>query len=101
MRFVVTVVVRTFLLALTVITVRRVVGAVVTAVRHVFLDVIPLRKGQCTRTARRTLPVPLRSTETGEGQLVFVIDTLGDIDEIAVTAVTRSLYITVTPSLGT
>ena len=100
MRLVVAVVVRTFLLAFAVVAVCRVIGAIVTAVGHVFLYVVPFSESQRTRTAGRTLPVPLRSTETGERQLVLVIDTLGYVCEIAVTAVTGSLNVTVTPGLG-
>ena len=76
MRLVVTVVVRTFLFTLTVIAVRCVIGAVVATVGHVFLCVIPFSQRQSTRTAARTLPVPLWSTETGQTQLMLVVDTL-------------------------
>ena len=45
--------------------------------------------------------MPLRRAKARETQLVLVVDTLGHIEEIAVSAVTRALDITITPGLRT
>ena len=97
LRLVVLVVVRTRLLAAFVASVGRVVLAAVHAGGHVLRHAVPFRQRQRARRARRTGPVPLRSTETGEGELVVLVDSFGDIGEIAVSLESRSLDISVTP----
>ena len=96
----VTVVVRTALLTVVAVTVAGVVAAVIHAVAHILAYLIPALEIQCTRTARRTRPVPLRSAEAGERQLMTVVDALADIGEVTVSAIASALDITVTPCLG-
>ena len=97
LRLVVLVVVCTFLLAVVGVTVRRVVATVVHAVGHIFLHVVPLGQGERTARSARALPVTLRSTETCQRELVLLVDALRDVGEIAVSAVTRALDVSVTP----
>ena len=101
LRFVVLVVVRTRLLAVFTDTVGRVVLTAIHAARHILCHAVPLGQGQRTRTTCRTGPVPLRSTETGQTQLMVVVDTLGDVREIAVALKTGTLDVTVAPGAAT
>ena len=98
---VVFVVVGARLFAAFVASVGRVVLPAVHAGRHVLRHAVPFRQRQRARRARRTGPVPLRSTEAGEGELVVVVDALGDISEIAVSTKACTLYVSVTPSAAT
>ena len=101
LRLVVLVVVRTGLLAVFTNTVGRVVLTFVHTARHVLRYTVPLSEGQRAVRSGRTCPVPLRCTEARQTQLVVLVDTLGDIREIAVTFKSRSLDITVTPGTAT
>ena len=101
LRLVVLVVVGTRLITAFVDTVGRVVLATIHAAGHVLCHPVPLSEGQRTRRTGRTGPVVLRCTETGETELMVLIDTFGDIGKIAVSGEACSLDITVTPGAAT
>ena len=94
--FVIHIVVSRFAVAVVVITIGGVVATEVHVVVHVLFDLVPFGHGESTIVVG-SLVVSLRSAESGERELVLVVDAFGYVSKIVVACEVGSLHISVAP----